>query len=257
MRNLPRRDEARSRAMFSCRHIGIRAMLTLSLIASTHLFIAGASAGPASISVLVAETQSKAQSNAQMKADCISSVKRGSMGFKDREYLPAYWTRAVSQGSSGYHCWTVDNYSPYGLHWSSDAVNTMNDFIVYGYDVGATRLLTLELKGGWVSFSNKTGPGAALMLAVYEGPPLEGLFKGKEPDFKKFKPLIAPKVWSKPADTTVVKIDPLNIPLQTRGSAVSVVLVGVDSWNNTSSRIDIVGLRLLARTLATKSAAKK
>jgi len=232
----------------------MKSIFAMVVIATLQLFLAGGSReAPVA---LAADIQSKPQSNAQMKADCITSSKRGSMGVKDREYLPVYSTRSVSRGSSGYHCWTVDNYSPYGLHWSSDADNTMNDFIVFQYDVGSSKQVTLELKGGWISFSNNSEKGNPLYLAVYEGSPPESVFK--EGDFKKSKPLYIGKPWFRPDNTNYVKIDPQTISLSVRRSTLSVVLLGVDSWSNTSVRVEIVGLRLVSRTpLPAKTQMKK
>jgi len=238
------------------RNSGMKSILAMVVIALLQLLIAGRS--QEATVVLAADIKSKPQSNAQMKADCITSSKRGSTGVKDREYLPVYSTRSVSRGSSGYHCWTVDNYSPYGLHWSSDAANAMNDFIVFQYDVGSSKQVTLELKGGWISFSNNSEKGNPLYLAVYEGSPPESLFKDKESDFKKSKPLYVGKPWFRPDNTNYVKIVPLTIPLSVRRSTLSVVLLGVDSWSNTSVRVEIVGLRLVSRMpLQTKTQMKK
>jgi hypothetical protein len=237
----------------------MKSILAMVVIATLQLFVADRSR---EMSVaLAADIQSKPQSNAQMKADCITASKRGSMGVKDREYLPVYSTRSVSRGSSGYHCWTVDNYSPFGLHWSSDASNAMNDFIVFQYDVSSTKQVTLELKGGWISFSNNSEKGYPLYLAVYDGSPPESLFKDfkdKESDFKKSKPSYVGKPWFRPDNTNYVKIDPLTISLPVRKSTLSVVLLGVDSWPNTSVRVEIVGLRLVSRMpLQTKTQMKK
>ncbi len=197
----------------------------------------------------------------QSKADCVSSAQRGSTGFKDGEYLPAYSTRPVphldstGRKSVGYHCWTLKDSasSSHGLRWFSDAVNAMNDLVIYRYDVGggAAKQIFLELKNGTITFTNRDGRGNgdALILAVYEGLAPATLFRGKAIDFAKPNPLYGPKRWVKAEKKNNVTIDTLTVPLKIRAGIkdVSVILAGIDSWTDTSVSIDINGVSLLSK----------
>jgi hypothetical protein len=227
-------------------------ILLVAVVAFSHFLVA---AGQCHTSVAYVSGMQKNQSPAQVKADCVGLSKRGSTGVKDFEYLPTYWAR--SGPGAGYHCWTVDNYSPFGLHWSSAENTVMNDFLVYRYDVSTSRLLTLELKGGWISFSKQGGDGkSTLTLAAYDRDP-ESVFSSARPDFKKLKPLFEPKIWPRPKAGSNVKIYPASIPLQFRGGALWVVIAGLDSWSDASVRVDVVGLRLVSKMPPAKAVMKK
>jgi hypothetical protein len=184
---------------------------------------------------------------------CLPS-RQPSIGI-DGEFLPAYSIRSVAHSSKsgrkyvGYHSWCEGDPTSHSLRWESDAVNTMNDFIVCRYNLGGSSEAYLDFQGARVDFTNKDGSGRgdALALAVYEGTAPTILFKGNSITFG--KPLFGPKKWPKVDKNNSLTIDRFSVPIRLRPGVkeVSVVLVGIDSWIDTKVTAQIYGLKMVSR----------